>query len=497
MNANLPEVGNLYGLDIKLTQKDQKVVPVLIELNGVDSGTDSFRYEEGFHYYDRFVRVLGAQAKGKPIMIEGWTKKAHDQLENAVRKAELERNHEAALKGCAGLASIVGGHFEFEYSWLNDLLAFNIAKLDEKFDDTESRFYALAAKKLGIPLFVYKELSYGENHIEFELIDGRRLQLRPEQIGMIRSRSSTLYTAPSDYRNLFLNDPLLERIMENKPYAYFLATVFSDDLKDAFPLSMPFGFGVNDTAKLLQFLESVQSDLVVRKRGSSYCGTGVEILERQKLIESIKEKSAQPISPAKMQALVHYVLRNIVNGWMFEHYLSNYEQFVPSIPILNPKTGKYHDGCARVMVYSPPEGKPIVLGSQWRIATHNMQDTSGTLEDRFRVNLSRGATAMRISPEHEEIMHEFAAPVIDKFEYALEVFRHLTKKEIDEMKTVNPNANELDAFRMTFWSFYLKDKLKSIGAMPSDGEINNLPGLEEELKKLPVLAAEKRIISPG
>lgn len=496
MDNNLPPVGNLYGLDIKLTQKNGQVVPILIELNGVDSGTDSFRYEDGFHYYEKFVRVLGAQAKGKPILIEGWEKKAYDPLEKVVRKAFIKGRHKAFSRGLEQLASVVGPHFEFDYSWLDDVLAFDIAKLDDRFDDTESRFYALAAKKLGIPLFVYSELSYGEGYIEFELIDGRKLKLKPEEIGIIRPRSSTLEIAPEEYANLFLNDRLTEMVMESKPFTNLLATVFGEGLKDDFPKSMPFGFGVNKMSGLVEFLESIPSNLFVRKRGSSYCGTGVEILEKQQFIDLIKDKSPEPIAPAKMQALVYYVLSHTMQGWELEQLVSNYEEFIHSVPIFNPRTGNYHDGCARVMVYSPPDGKPIVLGSQWRVATHHMEDQAGTLDDRFRVNLSRGATAMRISPEYEAIMHKFATAVVDKFEYALGLFMHLTGPEIKKLKAIDPNTNELAIFRTTFWSYHLKDKMQQIGAMPSDKEIIDLPGFEEESKKLPVLVAEKKLILP-
>ena len=37
--------GNIYGVDIKLTQKEGNIIPIGIEINGSNFGTDFFRYE--------------------------------------------------------------------------------------------------------------------------------------------------------------------------------------------------------------------------------------------------------------------------------------------------------------------------------------------------------------------------------------------------------------------------------------------------------------------
>ena len=46
---------NLYGVDIKI-QPDG--TPQVIEVNGVDFGTDFFKYPEGWTYYTKLVRVI-------------------------------------------------------------------------------------------------------------------------------------------------------------------------------------------------------------------------------------------------------------------------------------------------------------------------------------------------------------------------------------------------------------------------------------------------------
>ncbi|MEK6984273.1 MAG: hypothetical protein AABX33_06890 [Nanoarchaeota archaeon] len=491
--------GNIYGLDIKLTQIGQRIVPVVIELNGVDSGTDSFRYEEGFRYYEKFVRVLGAQARGKPLLIEGWSRRAYDPLEKVVRKVELEKGYQEVKKGCKALASVVGDHFEFEYGWLEDLLRFRLAKLEDTFDDTESRFYAYAARKIGVPLFVYKDVQFHSDHLDFDLIDGRRLRLQPDDIGLIRPRSSTLYMVPVKYRYLFLNSPLIETIMDSKPFTHFLVQVFGADIGKAFPPALAFGFGITDTKTLIQFLEALKSDLVVRKRGCSYCGTGVEILERQKVLESVKSRPYHTISPARVQALTYFIMLNTFEGKKFEDFLTMYEQFISSIPILNRNTGKFHDGCARVIVYSPPGEQPIVLGSQWRIATHHMRDTKATLEDKFRVNLSRGASAMSITLEHEAVMHDFAKAIVQGFEKAVESYKKVihdyketSTSQLMDIQQFKPDITELDIFRVIFWNTYLQRRLQEIGAIDDNDEIRNLPGYDEEQRKLPKIVAKSQ-----
>lgn len=485
-------IGNIYGLDIKLSPDGKYELPVGIEINGVDSGTDFFRYEEGFNYYKNFARVLGAETKGKPIFIQDLPQQNHDSIEKIVSKIELQRKNNLARKNCEKLTGIFGDRFDFHYEWLDDLLQFNLEKLEETYFDSEYGCYVKAALEERVPLYVFTELSFKKNFFEFTLIDDKKMRISPKDIGAIRSRSSTLFRVPKNYQHLFLNNSLIEGILDNKPLTNFLNYLFSDNLPYIMAPSLPFGFGVNNKKLLLNFIKKAPSDYIVRKRGGSYCGTGVEILEKKELLSKIKSTKSNKINPTMIQALLMQVVMETSKGWRYEELVSMYESFIDSIPILHPHTKKNHDGCARTMIYSPLDGDPIVLGSQWRLSTNPIDDTTSSLEDRFRANLSRGALAVPIDSSYESLINKFAVKIVKEFEKAIVSYKDTILPHKSFIWKHIPNASEFDMYRFIFWGYHSGLIGKEFGMIDRKNKFITLPGLKKEREKLAKKIVEEK-----
>ncbi|MEK6967477.1 MAG: hypothetical protein AABX51_02495 [Nanoarchaeota archaeon] len=435
--------GRLFGLDIKLSPHfSGENFPHGIELNGIDFGTDFFKYEQGKQYYDRLLQVLFKEAEGKPIFVETSPTKESDSLGLAILKARTSELYKKQREGADFLAQILGEHFEFEYGWINDLERFHLGKLDEK-DDPEKRMLANLAAAKGIELYLFTRLEYENGSINFHLENGRTKGAPHSQIGLVWPYSSTLWDVPEKFRDLFLGNPVEETIMDSKAFMHFLEEHYNAPPINYLPPGIVFGFGITTRTELVDFLKESPSDLIVRKRGGSYCGTGVEILEKGRLISELRRTTPKPISNAKLQAL-YYVLSQTMINVELEEYLSVYEEFIPSIKIKHPETGKKHDACARTVVYLPDNGIPEVLGSQWRLAPKPL-GYQGSLEESLRANLSRGATAIPMDPKHEYIISSHASLMTRCFEAQAKAL----KREVEDYREETKDLDQKNLGNLT------------------------------------------------
>ncbi len=424
--------GNLYGVDVKLMpvtdhNAGASVRPVGIELNGVDSGTDFFKYPEGMEYYRAFAHLISETVKGKPIFVSSWNREVPDPLGRTAIVGALRKDTENRKRYYQKLRQTVGDHYDFNYDWLDDQLAFEIERLEVS-PDPEEVFYALGGQQTGVPIMLYDKMTFGKGWLEFRLLNGRSLRLRPDEVGLIRSESETLARVPEEFQSLFLNTPLIEGVLNSKALIWHTSQLRGHDFSKYLPPTMPYGLGLTDRNDLIAFIEELPGNLVVKKRGASSSGNGVEILVRE---EVLKQLRSQTITTAALKPRRDppIIIREIINSLRINSLSSRadsvddlvtvYQPFIPSIPIAHPETGMLHDGCARVMVYSPPNGQPVALGAQWRLAPKALHDESGTLEQRLRANLSRGATAVPMNQHHETLVKEFSQHFVEDFEAAI------------------------------------------------------------------------------
>ncbi len=451
--------GSIYGVDIKLTKNDSEISPVGIEMNGVDFGTDFFKYEEGCRYYKKLATVLSACANGKPIFIQSYkdSRPLH-VLEKIAQETEYREIHKERRERAEKIASYIDESYDFEYSWLDDLLSFNLKNLD-KHEENEERWAEHAARDLGIPLFLFETIAYRREKVIFTLLNGKKQEFSKEDIGLIWAKSPKLYKVPYEYTGLFLNSSLAELLGDSKPMFREYSERYSQELLECFAPGISYGFGITEKEELLDFLDGIEGEFVVRKRGGSYCGTGVEIFEKERLMKTLK-RPHEEVGNDKKRAMLYYVMKQVSNGRDLEEFLSVYEEFIPSVPILNSKTHQYHDGCIRAVVFKPKDEEPIFVDAQWRLAPAPL-DADTSLEEKLRANLSRGATPQDLSDEEIALVSPFARGLVEGYE-------HLIEKMEGYLDTIIPRVNHRERFKMwlikqNFWGCLLRDQAKRLG----------------------------------
>ena len=179
-----------------------------------------------------------------------------------------------------------------------------------------------------------------------------------------------------------------------------------------------------------------------------------------------------------------------------------YERFVSSIPIFDPRTEQYHDGCTRTVVYSRNGQTPIVLGSQWRLAPKSIDDSTAPLEERFRANLSRGAREMPIAPEHERAINDFAVVVVKEFEQSLDKWNEWVRANPQDEQVLEemwPSTTLSEKFRASFWATYFLQQVQraNIDISYLENEMIPLPGFHEacdEIFERMSSAAKRKVI---
>jgi hypothetical protein len=486
--------GNLYGLDVKLTPEGR---PYTIELNGTDSGTNSFAYEEGFGFYDFFLRTLYEKNGHRPLFLQVWETPPLTALENRILAGRVSRDYarrQTLARDVGEIFSALRPDLEFRSEWIEDLGTFQSGRYGLP-SDHEDRYVKHAAKKTGIPVHFFTSLRCSSGKISFQCDDGRTRTMRPDDIGAVRAISTTLKQVPEAYIEPFLNIPFMEYVLDSKPFTHFIGKLH-DPFRELMPRSVPHGLGVGSRGKTARFLRDLDGQYVVRKRGSSYCGTGVEILERQPLLDQIRAQPRHVLdrTRAKEQlAAMNFLLSQgalgevSMCGFPIEEYVSMYEEFIPSIGLPHPQTKELHDGCARVMIFSPWIGEPVVLGAQWRLATHP-QHGDHALTDKYRANLSRGATAAPISLKHERILFPHALRSVREFEQAAfnaqllcddlrsnQAIKHAGAKELPDQKF----------FKLLFWTHHLAERVSRLtqrlgGNEHPDSFVARLHALDEK-----------------
>jgi hypothetical protein len=408
--------GSIYGVDVKISEDNTAYI---IEINGCDSGTDFFKYEEGFSYYKSFMSALASDIGGKPIFLPKDRCEPYDTIEKAVFIRQVLKETDTIKRVYNLYSQIFKDLFYIDTWWIEDTLEHTIAEISKnKRPDAESRFYYDAAISLGIPIVYYDSIKLLKNYIEVE-VNGKTVKYDPEDVGLIWENSNILKKVPPNYRHLFLNNSFIEDILSSKNFTK--EYLFSDEERcDFFPDSIALGIGIGNTHSLIEFLENLDCDMVAIKPDLGCQGAGIRIEKRKDLLKEAKSRNKKIDMEFYISAM-KFIKGTTSSEYYYEYGLHNFEEFVESIPVYNNSTGKYHDGCARVIVYSPQNGEPYAIGSQWRLAPEPIK-SNNSLNSRFRANLSRGATAQMVLPEHKAMMEERAVDAVRCLERNYEIF---------------------------------------------------------------------------
>ena len=459
-----------YGVDVKIPEDSVK----LIEINGCDFGTDFFKYEEGLGFYRTFMQALATQTNGKPIFLpKSWFSPIDSlEIESEIR---YNQNLVSARKELFEIyKQIMGDLFYLDGTWLEDALKYETETV-AKLPDAESRFFYEAGVSLGLPVKYFDALIFHGESIEI-FLEGESQIFDPKDIGIIWADSGIVMDTPNKYQDLFISDAFTESVLSSKSLTRFIFS--EDELGRFFPHALSVGLGVGNLTELLNFLSSSNSELIAVKNDTGSQGVGTFIKDRVKLLNQLNTKS-RPFNIDSYVGVMRYIIESSMRGFPHELALNIFEDFVPSIPILSSATGKYHDGCARVIVLSPENGDPYAIDTQWRLSPSPISDMNQNLNSRYRANLSRGAYPEIVEPEHKYLMEELAVKSVKSLEEGL-------SRESDELVpyALTENKKILHVLRSVHYAYCMNDVAMNHGLIQHrDQEINLTPfARQEELR---------------
>ncbi len=464
--------GNIYGLDIKLTPESSGAgkTPIVIEINGSNFGTDFFRYPEGMSYYRKFARVLGAHAQGKPIYVEEVPTPTRQnsriepeffELVDRVNIAMAEGDNASSRERVDMLFERFGPYFRVDTQWMDDRITFRRERIGREIYDPEDKFHIEGGKLEGVEVIAFREMSYVGNSVRFKLPDGRIREESLQNVGMIKS-ADELSKASEKYRGLFLSTPFTEGVTDSKVLSEMINRI--SQLEYSSVPSVVVGGGLTEFPTFESLINT--TPLFVRKPSGESGGVGTTVLDRdnaKKYIDSFKmDVTLEDFAKGALGTL-----GKLSVGVPLDQHLTILQPFIPSIPLAHPMTGEHHDGCARVVVYSPPSGVPIVLGSQWRLAPHPMNEERNSLEDRFRANLCRGALAVPIHPDDLQLIEKYAVGYIAQFEEAMTAVRNQiipTFKTRESLRSGDEErSDDVALWRYLAINQLIKGKISSLG----------------------------------
>ena len=469
-------VGNVYGVDVNLSKPLTQLIPKLIELNGCGFGGHFFKYEAGFSYYKKFMSQIALRTNGKPIFIKNDRTSAantfttflgeKDALDTRVLREEVYKYHK----------KLFGDQVYLDPFWIEDEQNHAILRLS-KIYQPRSGFYLEAARSLGIEAFAYDSINIYPGKIEF-IYNGKSSVYSSDDIGVIWAKGLKQGLVPEIYQHLFLNDSLTEGVLSSKTFTRFILDPETEN--KIFPRAISVGVNGKSYDEIIEFLESLRSDLVVHKIDAGSQGVGIRIINRELMVEQLNLQRSK-FDLDVYCGVLHSLYQWSTSGTPFEEGLQIIEEFVPSIPIYNPNTDQVHAGNARVVVFAPHGEKPIAIDSQWRLASEPM-NSGASLEQRFRANLSRGATLQVITPQHKRIMEEHAVMSVLAFEKTLETFIR-PNVEFVRRSIRNDGGGEikpLDAVRGMYFLQEMDNTLQKTGKKGFSEEIS-LPNRSLEI----------------
>ncbi|MFB6089291.1 MAG: hypothetical protein ABEK36_05925 [Candidatus Aenigmatarchaeota archaeon] len=460
--------GNIYGLDVKRG-------PKAIEINGVNFGTHFYSFEESRDYYEKFAKALAEHNDG-PIFFGAYE---DFNLNIDGRKERIRKEMESKKRRLEYLDSVLEGHFSIDTSWIDDLRDYRL-KSAEKEPKNEWKYYKEGAREAGVPMFFYKRIISREDEFEFELINEKTVRIDKDDVGAIFGSSSTVKHLDQDEKH-FLNSRMIEKTLDYKPSFQFMLDLaylekesdegWAMDLIESFPEAVTVGLGVgrySDLEEWLNLLKEEGDDKVVKKRGGSYCGAGVSIMDIDRTIQGIQEyKDCE-----NGMDWIGRIAPNLDN-LLFYDLFTVYERFHDSEPIISNDTGKRHDGCARVAVYSPEDADPIVLDGQWRLSPTPV-DGGEDLNQTHRVNMSRGAMAQPFNDRDREEIFDFSKDVIKNFERAEENMENF----IEGQRFID-NKNEIKSALWYFETMLTNSSIEDIISLALAGQEGS--GVELEI----------------
>ena len=434
---------NLYGLDVKITPEEK---PVLIEINGRNSGTDGFVLVYGdVRTQEEILLKMANKAGENGIYTTYTTTNSLTDLPHLLYGTllwfkEIKRIR-SKYKGCSP-----------QIDWFID----HKPRLPEFSERRPRQYFVEASEKLNLDLFTCSSMIYdGKNALRVEyprrIKKGHRgkERIRPDEVGLVwpiksiytqRTRKNEqMFFGPTDFDEKLVNPFPIQNFLRTKPYLHelFRETEFSDFL----PQSELFGAGL--TRDNYDFIETSK---FVKKPSTYSQGYGVQIFPQRilrKLLEnsSPKEENKRIMDMFK-EAIIKRDYESIHVLIDFLKFCSSLiQEFVPSKPIHSDVTGKDHDGCMRAIVV---DGK--FVDAYWRLSPEPLDgyESIENLRRKYGANLEQGAIPQQISESDLEIVRPFTEKLVKALEERINMY---------SIK----NFNKWRIFELAYWARKLRE----------------------------------------
>jgi hypothetical protein len=414
-----------YSVDIIIDEDDK---PVLIEINGSNSGFDGFliAYEDTSvqdAISAAFRDVIGERNIYVITQLVNYGQLPPGYLDKLIQDVmyfrSVENIHINLRKGVVGAnwarlrtdrpPSTIGAGTSLDA----------LVETDKRFQKV---FLNVADPSYVIPADSFKsDIERGALNLRDD-IAGQVAAHRLRKDDVLWFRSPSLAYCEPIVAGVQVNEEFpFEAIADNKLFTYNL---LYDDLAEHLPLSVPLGNRTAGAAELADMLERSRHPLFIRKPLLGSQARGIELFRRQDVqdyadriakLDQLDEASGQRL-PLDLRGVPDLLAAGVL------HYDVNLlSELTLSKPIPCRATGRSHYGCMRTLALVEQNGAALdirFLGGYWRLAAIPV-DGDGMLWERFIGSQSQGAFCEPVSTGDMRIAEDFSRRVLATYHHRI------------------------------------------------------------------------------
>lgn len=195
--------------------------------------------------------------------------------------------------------------------------------------------------------------------------------------------------------DLLMNTRIIQKITWDKSSQYDLLS--ESGIVDSIPKSAFYNAMPESISELETLLNNSSANIFVNKIIDRCGGEDVILLTRDEF-----EKEVIRIKKDWVKDLD----KKIKDKWTPRLI----QEFIESKPIYNKTTGKYYDGCARIIWLNG------FVDAYWRLAKDPIDKRFSSLENKFKVNFGNSKRAVEVNDADKIILKEFSEKVIKELE---------------------------------------------------------------------------------
>jgi hypothetical protein len=406
-----------FSVDLTLDDEDR---PLLIEINGSNSGFDGFSIAHGDkRILDALVSAFDAFMGSRDIYVVTRLVNFGEIPRGYLDKLIEDRLYFQTLKNIhmtlpAGIAGVTWARFRTDRPPSGRGAPTSMDALSEMDNRFKRVFLNVSEPDYVIPTthFDDKARSGVVSFKKDARVVARAIPIAADDVMWLRCPS--LAYADRQPACFLLNEEFpYDAIADNKLFTYDL---LESVLPGSLPRSIPVGNRVTGSQTVAAYLDSTKSEMFIRKPAVSSQARGIEILHRQDLVEY--ETRMRGLESQVGTSLELLGVPNLLAAGALSLDVSLVSELRLSKPIHCKPTARYHHGCIRslAMVKQVRGGGLDIryLGSYWRLARVPV-DGDGLLWERYVGSQSQGAFCEPVSPKDEAITARFTETVLQAY----------------------------------------------------------------------------------